>query len=260
MTFGEKLCKLRKEKGLSQELLAEQLGTSRQAISKWENHQGFPEIEKLLQLSDLFGVSTDYLLKDESTHKTEDKPGYYISREMAAGYLANQKKVSCCIGMGFMFWALAGIPWVMFPANSAWRFSGTAICFIAGIAAWVVGAISEEGQYKRLKEEILTFDRRHLKDLSDEYYAKKSIYNAVFLPSTILFILGIIAISLTMQEIFIWSKYHAFIFLAFAAGLFGFCYCAGVIDAYELLVNNEEHVNKFRFKIKRKIREKIAQW
>lgn len=168
MTFGEKLCKLRKEKGLSQELLAEQLGTSRQAISKWENHQGFPEIEKLLQLSDLFGVSTDYLLKNESTHKAEDKPGYYISREMAAGYLANQKKVSCCI--------------------------------------------------------------------------------------------GIIAISLTMQEIFIWSKYHAFIFLAFAAGLFGFCYCAGVIDAYELLVNNEEHVNKFRFKIKRKIREKIAQW
>lgn len=48
MTFGEKLSKLRKEKGLSQELLAEQLGTSRQAISKWENHQGFPEIEKLL--------------------------------------------------------------------------------------------------------------------------------------------------------------------------------------------------------------------
>ena len=49
MTFGEKLFKLRKEKGLSQEALAEQVGTTRQAISKWENNQGFPETEKLLQ-------------------------------------------------------------------------------------------------------------------------------------------------------------------------------------------------------------------
>ena len=51
MRFGEKLFKLRKEKGLSQEALAEQIGTTRQAVSKWENNQGFPETEKLLQLS-----------------------------------------------------------------------------------------------------------------------------------------------------------------------------------------------------------------
>ena len=62
MTFGEKLFKLRKEKGLSQEALAEQVGTTRQAISKWENNQGFPETEKLLQLSNIFEISTDYLL------------------------------------------------------------------------------------------------------------------------------------------------------------------------------------------------------
>lgn len=48
MVFGEKLFKLRKEKGLSQEALAEKVNTSRQAISKWKNGQGFPETEKLL--------------------------------------------------------------------------------------------------------------------------------------------------------------------------------------------------------------------
>ncbi|MDZ5038386.1 helix-turn-helix domain-containing protein, partial [Clostridium perfringens] len=48
MNFGEKLFKLRKEKGLSQEAVAEQVGTTRQAISKWENGQGFPETEKLM--------------------------------------------------------------------------------------------------------------------------------------------------------------------------------------------------------------------
>lgn len=63
MNLGEKIYKLRKEKGLSQESLAEQVKTTRQAISKWENNQGYPETEKLLQLSIILGVSTDYLLK-----------------------------------------------------------------------------------------------------------------------------------------------------------------------------------------------------
>ena len=45
MNFGAKLFKLRKEKGLSQEALADQLGTTRQAVSKWENNQGYPETE-----------------------------------------------------------------------------------------------------------------------------------------------------------------------------------------------------------------------
>ena len=56
MSLGEKIFKLRKEKGISQEALAEQIGTTRQAISKWENNQGFPETEKLLQLSNIFEV------------------------------------------------------------------------------------------------------------------------------------------------------------------------------------------------------------
>ena len=64
MKLGEKIVKLRKERGLSQEALAEQIGTTRQAVSKWENDQGFPETEKLLQLSNVFEVSVDFLLKD----------------------------------------------------------------------------------------------------------------------------------------------------------------------------------------------------
>lgn len=64
MVFGEKLQQLRKQKGLSQEQLALQLGVSRQAISKWELSDSLPDAEKIIQLSDFFNVSTDYLLKD----------------------------------------------------------------------------------------------------------------------------------------------------------------------------------------------------
>lgn len=65
MTFGEKLLKLRKEQGLSQEGLAEKLAVSRQAVSRWENEGILPDCVNLLELSRLFGVSTDYLLNDD---------------------------------------------------------------------------------------------------------------------------------------------------------------------------------------------------
>lgn len=64
MKFGEKLQSLRKEKGLSQEGLAELLAVSRQSVSKWESGGAYPEMEKLIILSDLFGLTLDNLIKD----------------------------------------------------------------------------------------------------------------------------------------------------------------------------------------------------
>lgn len=65
MIFSEKLTLLRKKSGWSQEDLADQMGVTRQSVSKWEGAQAIPDLEKILRLSDLFGVSTDYLLKDD---------------------------------------------------------------------------------------------------------------------------------------------------------------------------------------------------
>ena len=64
MKFPDKLIALRKKAGWSQEELAERLDVSRQSVSKWEGAQSMPDIDKILQLSSLFGVTTDYLLKD----------------------------------------------------------------------------------------------------------------------------------------------------------------------------------------------------
>ena len=64
MTFGEKLQALRKKEGLSQEQIAGEIGVSRQAISKWETGESLPDVERVCLLSDRFGVTTDYLLKD----------------------------------------------------------------------------------------------------------------------------------------------------------------------------------------------------
>lgn len=67
MTFGEKLQALRRERGWSQEDLASEIPISRQAVSKWESSAAVPDTENVLRLSDIFGVSTDYLLREELT-------------------------------------------------------------------------------------------------------------------------------------------------------------------------------------------------
>lgn len=74
MSFAEKLQSLRKSKGISQEQLAELLDVSRQSISKWESGQNYPEIDKLIKLSDLFDITLDDLVKDKaSKFKDEEK-------------------------------------------------------------------------------------------------------------------------------------------------------------------------------------------
>lgn len=65
MILADKIIRLRKKNGWSQEELAEKINVSRQAVSKWESAQTVPDLEKILMLGALFGVTTDYLLKDE---------------------------------------------------------------------------------------------------------------------------------------------------------------------------------------------------
>ena len=81
MRFEEKIVELRKQKGLSQEELAEQLRVSRQAVSRWELGQTLPDIPNLLQLWELFGVGADYLVKDE---REDAQSGNESSETMAA--------------------------------------------------------------------------------------------------------------------------------------------------------------------------------
>ena len=65
MIFADKLIRLRKQAGLSQEELASELNISRQSVSKWEQAQSIPDLDKIIQLSTFFNFSTDYLIKDE---------------------------------------------------------------------------------------------------------------------------------------------------------------------------------------------------
>lgn len=73
MTFGERLYELRKTKNISQEELAELLDVSRQSISKWENDKSYPEMTRLLFMSEYFDVSLDYLMRGTEEDKSREE-------------------------------------------------------------------------------------------------------------------------------------------------------------------------------------------
>lgn len=96
MKFQEKLQSLRKQKGMSQEKLAEIIGVSRQAVAKWEVGCSYPEVDKLILLSDLFRISIDKLVKnydDEDCVFNPDKEQHYID-EKIIDFLCRAKKAT----------------------------------------------------------------------------------------------------------------------------------------------------------------------
>lgn len=97
MTLGYKLSKLRKENNYTQEQLAEILGVSRQAISKWESDTTKPEVEKLIRISEIFNCSLDYLLKD--TLETDKKNQTDVTTSFFGKFLRERKSEKTLFGM-----------------------------------------------------------------------------------------------------------------------------------------------------------------
>ena len=118
MILADKIIDLRKKNGWSQEELAEKLGVSRQSISKWEGAQSVPDMNRILAMSDLFGVSTDYLLKDEieadrpaaiPTDSDFEEPLRRVEMEEANDFLRTRIVASARIALGVALCILSPI-------------------------------------------------------------------------------------------------------------------------------------------------------
>ncbi len=146
MELSEKLYTLRKNSGLSQEQLAEQIDVSRQAISKWESGQTTPEIGKLLLLSDYFGVSLDSLLKDydkkeEGELINENQP---FSKSKSSFWILGI--ILCLLGaMSFIIWVIA---FMVHPeaskqmnASSMITLNGSGIFLFLCITSILIGSV-----------------------------------------------------------------------------------------------------------------------
>ena len=129
MNLADRIQHLRKSKGLSQEELADQMGVSRQAVSKWESEQSTPDLEKVVALSDFFGVTTDYLLK--GLEPAEEKEG---SEKLVGRVLSIASTALIFLGL---FCAFAG--WYERQTMAAvW---GAMVIQTVGAAAYLIGKL-----------------------------------------------------------------------------------------------------------------------
>lgn len=122
MILADKIIKLRKQYGWSQEELAEKLNISRQSVSKWESGTSIPDLDKIIKLSGLFGVSTDYLLKDEldvaspsESNETYERENLrVVTLEETNAYLHTVETTCKKIGIGVMLCILSPVLLILF--------------------------------------------------------------------------------------------------------------------------------------------------
>ena len=111
MTLSEKILRLRTQKGLSQLELAEQLGVSRQSVSKWETGQSVPDLDKLIKLSDLFGVTVDELVREgerpQPPQPETPPPQVVYIRERRS--LTSTQRAGICVEAAGLILALLGV-------------------------------------------------------------------------------------------------------------------------------------------------------
>ncbi len=134
MILADKIIELRKKNGWSQEELAEKMEVSRQSISKWESAQSVPDMNRIIRMSDLFGVSTDYLLKDEMEPESLELPTGTlpvesgmdcrpVSMEEASAFLENRDKAARRVSLGVL------------------------LCILSPIALILLGAMQDDGRF-----------------------------------------------------------------------------------------------------------------
>ena len=127
MILADKIIENRKKNGWSQEELAEKLGVSRQSVSKWESAQSIPDMNKILKLSEIFGVSTDFLLKDEMTTAEfvaapeaddSDSSVRPVSMEEASEFLRLKKYFAPRVALGVMLCILSPVLLIVLGGGS----------------------------------------------------------------------------------------------------------------------------------------------
>ena len=117
MILADKIIEERKKNGWSQEELASKLGVSRQAVSKWESAGSIPDLQRILQMSELFGVTTDYLLKDEieeePLNEYTETNTIKVSMEEANQYLDMKSKGSRIVANATSLCILSPVPLIV---------------------------------------------------------------------------------------------------------------------------------------------------
>ena len=246
MSFGEKLQQLRKEKGLSQEDLAHQLNVSRQAVSKWESQNGYPEIEKMILISDLFQVSLDYLMKkDYEEHENETISSFHLmTQQNIEDYLHFKKSFALRIGSSVLL-MIVGLFIAALCADTSYQSIGVfGFLIMVGIGVFfiIMTTLLKESKFKIENEEIkIAFN--DLQNLQEQYQHFHKYFTLAIAGGVLLIIVSLACIVL-LHETF--PQYEnilgAQFLLCIGIAVFLFIYFGIRKDAYQFLIHNKAYI------------------
>ena len=246
MSFEEKLQQLRKEKGLSQEDLAHQLNVSRQAVSKWESQNGYPEIEKMILISDLFQVSLDYLMKEDyEEHENETISSFHLmTQQNIEDYLHFKKSFALRIGSSVLL-MIVGLFIAALCADTSYQSIGVfGFLIMVGIGVFfiIMTTLLKESKFKIENEEIkIAFN--DLQNLQEQYQHFHKYFTLAIAGGVLLIIVSLACIVL-LHETF--PQYEnilgAQFLLCIGIAVFLFIYFGILKDTYQFLIHNKAYM------------------
>ena len=241
MILADKIIDLRKKEGLSQEELAEKLGVSRQSVSKWEMAQSTPDLNRILKMSEIFGVTTDYLLKDnidlQKPELTENiafegvqtetvPPLTNVSIKEANDFLSSNQKHAFLVALGVALCIVSVIPTICLDVFSPELTDLSAVFMFLIIAAAVGILIFSRMSMKKFDYlSKICLDTEYgidgmVKEKKNQYQPKHTLMIAIGVILCILSVVPAMVFSTLFSNTFTDRIGPAFLFIFVAIGVF----------------------------------------
>lgn len=148
MNLADRIQQLRKIRGISQEELADRIGVSRQAVSKWESGQTSPDLEKIVLLSDYFEVTTDYLLKGVSPTPAQTGPDQTVSVQSVPAQIVPDVQIFTMAGSALNLIGLIAAAMIWYERQTAAATAAGLILMVAGCVVYGTGILRADGEAK----------------------------------------------------------------------------------------------------------------
>ena len=264
MSLGCKITELRRQKGWSQENLAEKLGVTRQSVSKWESGASVPDLDKIIGLSELFGVTTDYLIKCErapeaappEAEPAEDQHSRYVTVSMAREFIeltgANAPRTALAVALFvlspvclILLSALSGLPGAAISGGAAAGI-GIAVLLImvaAGVAMLILLS-AKVSKYEFLEMDSIRLDAeaaRFVGNLKAEFEKPYYLSVAIGVALCILGALPLIVLACMEASDLIISAGVDLLLILVAVAVYLFVRFGCIRSAYNKLLQEEDY-------------------
>lgn len=264
MTLGDKISFLRKQHSWSQETLAEKLNISRQSVSKWESNASVPDLDKIIRLSEIFQVSTDYLLKEEwQEHISDDRLDYktvekqtplpHLSEIEVFDYITltieTSKKIALGVSLCIFSPVIMFVLWGFVPQTLTEQFAGGVgfsilLLFVAaGVALLIINSI-RLNKYEYLEKEDFILDTDLKKTIEQKRENFEKTFRQRIALGVVLCIIGVLPLMLSAaftdnEQIYIWCTSLLLVFIS--CGVFQFVWAGSIYECYHKLLQIDDY-------------------